>query len=266
MTMVPVALLASLMGLSLGLLGGGGSILAVPLLHYVGGLGAREAIAGSLLVVGATSAACALEHARAGFVDLRTGLLFGVVAMAGAYVGGRLAQFVPAQALLLLFVAVMVTAGLAMLRRRSRGATSEANSRRSGGWKARIALQGLAVGLLTGLVGAGGGFLIVPALVLLGGLEMRVAVGTSSLVIALNAGAGFMGHMGRVTLDRPLLGWVLVSSLVGALAGTTLAHRMDAVRLKVVFGSFVLVVAGLIAYREGGGAMLAAIAGEHWPF
>ncbi|MFT7626355.1 MAG: putative membrane protein YfcA, partial [Myxococcota bacterium] len=174
--LIIAAVLAVVMGVTLGLLGGGGSILAVPLLVYVVGLDAKEAIATSLVVVGATSFAATILHARAGNVRWKRGLMFGGFAMAGAWVGGFAARWVPGPVLLALFGAMMVVAGIAMLRQRKEHVPNGPAP------IFKTALEGLFVGAVTGLVGAGGGFIVVPALVLLGGLDMRSAVGTSALV------------------------------------------------------------------------------------
>ena len=157
--------LAVFVGVSLGLLGGGGSILAVPLLVYVAGMDAKEAIATSLLVVGTTSAVALIPHARAGRVRWRTGLLFGAAGMVGAYAGGRVAEFIPGTVLLVAFSLMMLATAVAMIRGR-RAPAKPAHTELPVG---RVLLDGVVVGLVTGLVGAGGGFLIVPALVLLGG-------------------------------------------------------------------------------------------------
>ncbi len=160
MTALTVAL-ATLVGLSLGLLGGGGSILMVPLLAYVAGLEASEAIATSLLVVGVTSAVSVVSHARAGRVRWRIGLLFGAAGMAGAYTGGLVSGFIPGSLLLVGFAAIMITAAIAMLRgRRERPGAGSSHAMPT----AKVVLEGAGVGFVTGLVGAGGGFLVVPAL------------------------------------------------------------------------------------------------------
>ena len=177
--------LALLVGISLGLLGGGGSILTVPLLAYVAGMDAKQAIATSLLVVGTTSAVAAVSHARAGRVQWRTGLIFGVAGMAGAYAGGVLAHFIPGSVLLLGFAAMMIATAIAMLRGRKQDPAGQSPAASHDMPVVKVVVEGLVVGLVTGMVGAGGGFLVVPALALLGGLPMPVAVGTSLVVIAM---------------------------------------------------------------------------------
>lgn len=262
--MALVAALSALMGLTLGLLGGGGSILAVPILLYVAGTGAKAAIATSLLVVGTTSVMCTAQHARAGYVRWKTGLVFGGVAMVGAYGGGLLAEFFSGTVLLLLFAAMMVVAGVAMLRQRTEPDVEPGEPRTPSLWKA--AAEGLVVGAVTGLVGAGGGFLVVPALVLFGGLDMRSAVGTSSLVIAMKAFAGFAGHATHVTIDWQLAGWVIGFAVVGSIVGTALVRRIEPARLRRVFGVFVLGMAAIIAYREASPEVVQAVLVDRWPF
>lgn len=247
-----VVVLAVLIGVSLGLLGGGGSILTVPLLVYVAGMPAKEAIATSLLVVGVTSAAATIGHARAGRVQWRTGLVFGVAGMAGAYAGGRVAEFIPGTVLLVAFAVMMVATGAAMLRGR-RGVDAE---RAHGALPVgRVVLDGLVVGLVTGLVGAGGGFLVVPALALLGGLPMPVAVGTSLLVIAMKSAAGLAGYLSSVQIDWGLAALVTTAAVVGSLVGGRLAGRISPEHLRLGFGWFVLVMAAVVLGQETGWAV-----------
>jgi uncharacterized membrane protein YfcA len=183
--MLLTLLLGLLMGLVLGLLGGGGSILAVPILLHAAHLPTREAIATSLLVVSITSMFSAAVHAKAGRVRWDVAGWFGGAGMAGAGLGGFIAQGLPTKMLLAGFVVVMVVAAISMLRKRPKATQIDRPSR------ARLMAIGGAVGLLTGLVGAGGGFVIVPALVLLGGLGMVEAGATSAAIIAVQALAGF---------------------------------------------------------------------------
>jgi uncharacterized protein len=244
MTLVLALLLSLLIGLSLGLLGGGGSILTVPILVYALGVEAKEAIATSLLVVGVTSVAAVIPHARAGAVRWRTGLIFGAAGMAGAYGAGRVAHFIPAAVLLLAFALMMLVTAVAMLRGR-RGPEVE------GGETSELPVlkvlgEGLVVGAVTGLVGAGGGFLVVPALVLLGGLPMHAAVGTSLLVIALKSAAGFVGYLGHVEIDWSLAGVVSASAVVGSLLGSRLAGRIPQDVLRRGFAWFVLVMGAVM--------------------
>lgn len=239
--------LAVLVGVSLGLLGGGGSILTVPLLAYVAGMDAKQAIATSLLVVGMTSAVGVISHARAGRVQWRTGLVFGVAGMAGAYAGGVLARFIPGSVLLIGFAVIMIATAVAMLRGR-KDISDDAVPRSLPVFK--IVLEGLVVGLVTGLVGAGGGFLVVPALALLGGLPMPIAVGTSLVVIAMKSFAGFAGYLSSVHIDWRMAAAVTAAALVGGLIGARLTARVDPNALRKAFGWFVLAMSSVILAQE----------------
>jgi len=255
--------LAVLIGVSLGLLGGGGSILTVPILLYVFRLPPEQAIASSLLVVGATSAAALIPHARGGRVRWRTGLSFGAASMAGAYLGGRLSAHIPPSVLLLAFGAMMLLTAGAMLRGRREARPDAAET---GSPLARIVAQGLAVGAVTGLVGAGGGFLVVPALVLLGRLPMTAAVGTSLLVIALNSAAGLAGHLARTELPYGVALPVAAAAVLGSFVGSRLAGRVAPDTLRRGFAWFVLAMAIFVLGQEvprlfGVSVSLA----RHWP-
>lgn len=238
--------LAVFVGISLGLLGGGGSILTVPLLAYVAGLEAKQAIATSLLVVGVTSAVGAVTHARAGRVRWKMAGVFGAAAMAGAYGGGRLAHFVPGNVLLIAFAVIMIVAAVAMLRGR-RNIEDESTGPLP---VLKILLLGATVGLISGLVGAGGGFLLVPALALLGGLPMPVAVGTSLVVISMQSFAGFAGHLSGESIDWKLAGLVIAAAVAGSVIGGMLTSRIDAATLRKAFGWFVLAMAALVLAEE----------------
>ncbi|WP_422773798.1 sulfite exporter TauE/SafE family protein [Plantactinospora sp. WMMC1484] len=237
--------LAVLIGVSLGLLGGGGSILAVPLLVYVAGLPAKEAIATSLLVVGVTSAVGVVPHARAGRVRWRTGLVFGLAGMAGAYPGGRLAGYVPAGLLLTGFALMMLGTAAAMIRGRrvDRPVRHDVPV-------LRVLVDGVAVGLVTGLVGAGGGFLVVPTLTLLGGLPMPYAVATSLVVIAMKSFAGLAGYLSTVDIDWRLAAAVTAAAVAGSLVGGRLAGRIPEKLLRQGFGWFVATVGVLVLAQQ----------------
>jgi uncharacterized membrane protein YfcA len=238
LALVSTLVLAAGIGVSLGLLGGGGSILAVPLLVYVAGLPPKEAIATSLLVVGATSAVALVPHARVGRVRWRTGLLFGLAGMAGAYAGGRLSAYVPAGVLLAGFAVMMLATAAAMIRGRT--VTGGPVPRELP--VLRVVADGLVVGLVTGLVGAGGGFLVVPALALLGRLAMPVAVGTSLLVIAMKSLAGLAGYLSTIDINWMLAGAVTAVAIGGSLLGGRLAGRVREDQLRKTFGWFVAVM------------------------
>ena len=242
--MMLILVLSVLIGISLGLLGGGGSILAVPMLTYAAGLSPKEAIATSLLVIGVTALGSLIQHARRGNVEWKTGFTFALTAMIGAYGGGRIAQAFDGKTLLLLFVAMMATTAVAMFRgpsrpetRRTGDPTNLGHHRGTRGWSA------------TGLVGAGGGFLVVPALVLLGGMPMHRAIGTSLFVIVLKSFSAFAGHTAHVTIDVELAASVSLSALGGSILGTRLAASASPERLRRTFSVFVMGMA-LISSHE----------------
>lgn len=231
--------LSAAIGLSLGLIGGGGSILTVPILVYFLGVDAHDAVAMSLAVVGATSLFGTYLHHRLGSVDFRTGLLFGAAGMAGALAGSPLTKMVAPQTLLLIFAALMfVVAGSMLWRRRA-----EATSPKREPDRRKAVAAGFAVGILTGFLGVGGGFLIVPALVFFGGLGIREAVGTSLFVIALNSAAGLAGHAAGGHPDWALTFVVLMLAVGGAVVGTRVSRRIAAHRLQKVFAMLVVGIA-----------------------
>lgn len=240
---------AVIMGFTLGLLGGGGSILAVPILVYLAQIDEKVAIATSLLVVGATSLGAVIGHARAGNVSWRTGLIFGVFSMAGAAIGGQIAKFIPGGVLLGIFAGFMLITAIMMLRPKKEGA--EAAVKKVDKLPImKIGLEGLVVGAVTGLVGAGGGFLVVPALVILGGLDMRIAIGTSLLVIAMKSFAGFASFASYVPIDWALAASFTGAAMVGSFAGSQVSTRIDANKLRKGFAVFVLVMGALILAQK----------------
>ena len=246
-TLVITVVLAVVVGLTLGLLGGGGSILTVPLLNYVAGMDPKEAIAASLFVVGVTSAMSTLLHARSGNVQWRTGLIFGAASMAGAFLGGLIGGRIPSVILMVAFALMMIATAAAMLLGKKNTAGAKEKKTLPLG---KILLEGLVVGLVTGLVGAGGGFLVVPALALLGGLRMSVAVGTSLLVITMKSFAGLAGYMTTVSLDWPVVLAVTAAALVGALLGARLTSVVPEQALRKGFGVFVLVMGVFVLFQE----------------
>jgi hypothetical protein len=245
--MVLTVLLSLLVGVSLSLLGGGGSILTVPILLYAAHLEPHQAIVASLFVVGTTSAIGSISHARHGRVDWRTGLLFSVGGVSGAFAGGRLGAHLPGLLLLMLFTAMMLITGIFMLR--GREPKAESNNDRAFGW---LLLEGFFVGGFTGMVGAGGGFLVVPALVYLAKLPIKRAIGTSLLVIALKSFAAMAGYMGRVPVPWPITLAVAAAAIVGSLLGARLVGHIAPRRLRTGFAWFVLAMAVVILVRELG--------------
>lgn len=241
--------LSLLIGISLGLLGGGGSILTVPILIYALGVEEKSAIATSLLVVGVTSAVAALQHARAGNVVWRVALVFAGAGMAGAFVGGGVAKYLPSSALLVLFALIMLATAGAMWRgRKATSASTETQERELP--MGKIVLEGLVVGLVTGLVGAGGGFLVVPALALLGGLPMQQAIGSSLVVIALKSFAGYAGYAMHVDIDYGLAALVTGSAVAGSFVGARIARHVSPESLRKGFAVFVLVMALYLLWKQ----------------
>jgi uncharacterized membrane protein YfcA len=242
-------------GISLGLLGSGGSILTVPVLVYLVGQDEKVAIAGSLFIVGSIALAGSLQFLRGGLIDWRSVASFGVPGMAGTYAGAAIAAYVSGLLQLALFAVVMLLASYLMLRP-IRLQDTEHVPRAL--WK--IAGDGLVVGIITGLVGVGGGFLIVPALVLLGGLSMHRAVATSLVVIALKSFSGFykyldvLGEQG-LSLDWPVLALITVLGIAGSFVGSRLARRVHQDRLKRWFGYFLIVMGFYILARSLPGAL-----------
>lgn len=241
-------LFAALIGLSLGLLGGGGSILTVPIFVYVLGFEPKQAIGMSLAVVAATSFIGAAGHWRAGTLNPRLALTFGAIAMGGSFGGARLASYLSGAVQLLLFAVVMLAASFFMFRDR-RPAPSpglEAGHRPI----VLLVLAALGVGLLTGLAGVGGGFLIVPALVLLARVPMKQAVGSSLLVIAMNGAVGFVGYLGQIQVDWGLMALFTLVAAGGILLGTALVRFVSPRALRRAFALFLLAMALFILYQS----------------
>lgn len=243
-------------GISLGLLGSGGSILTVPVLVYLIGQDEKVAIAGSLFVVGTIALAGSLQYLRAKLVDWHNVLVFGLPGMVGTYSGAALAAYLSGIMQLTLFAGVMLLASWFMLRPVELGPSGEHEPRAT--WK--IAGDGLGVGVLTGLVGVGGGFLIVPALVLLGGMAMHRAVATSLVIIALKSYSGFYKYTDVLEDQNLELDWntlMIVTGLgiAGSLVGGKLANRLPQKTLKKSFGIFLIVMGVYILVRSAPDAL-----------
>jgi uncharacterized membrane protein YfcA/uncharacterized membrane protein YedE/YeeE len=248
--MTLVIALSTLVGIALGMLGGGGSILTIPILTYAAGLPPKEAMATSLFVVFVTSLSALVPHAFRRLVSFRNGAAFGLSGMLGAYLGGRASAWVPGELLMTGFGLTMLATSLAMLRRPEPQATGARPPRESSTALLAMALRGLAVGSVTGLFGAGGGFLIVPAFVLLCGMPMRRAVATSLLVISMQSFAGFLGHVSHVAINWPLALSVTAAAVFGSFVGGLLAGRVPGRLLRTAFGTIVAVTALIVLARE----------------
>lgn len=244
------------MGLSLGLIGGGGSILTVPILVYLFAVDAVTATAYSLFVVGATSLVGGFSHMKQGNVDWNTAFLFGVPSIFAVYL--TRAYLVPAipdtlftiggfemtksVGMLVLFAVLMVVAAFSMIRAKKKEG-GDGEGKRGASKYLMVLAEGAVVGTITGLVGAGGGFLIIPALVLIAGLPMKQAVGTSLVIIAAKSLFGFTGDLGTDSfIDWNFLLVFSAIAIFGIIAGSILSKRISGEKLKPAFGWFVLVM------------------------
>jgi len=246
--------LSLVIGLLLGLLGGGGSILTVPMLVYLLHVEPKIAIVTSFVVVGVSSLMALIPHARRSSVCWKSGLFFGLAGMVGAFGGGRLAAHFSSDLLMTLFGLISLSTGLLMLR----GNQSPAPLTASQPLKVcplkvpylRVLFDGFFVGAMTGMVGVGGGFLIVPALTMLVGLPMQGAIGTSLLVIAMNALAGLSGYSQHVALDLNLTATVTAGAIVGSGIGALLSAYIKPALLRRAFGLMVIAVAAYVLYQS----------------
>lgn len=245
---------ALVVGLSLGLCGSGGSILTVPVLRYLLQHTEKVAIAESLGIVCAIALVSVLPYARQSLVNWRAALLFGFSGMAGTFFGASGAKYVPGTAQLMLFAIVMLWAAILMWRQRPRtsSAAAEAPAKHP---VLKTAAEGFAVGALTGVVGVGGGFLIVPALVILGALDMRSAVGTSLVVITLQSAIGFWTHLRvlqslNLGVDWRVVAAFVVIGIVGSLIGQQLNARVNQVALRRGFALLLVAMGVFILIRE----------------
>jgi uncharacterized protein len=229
-------------GLSLGLLGGGGSILTVPALVYLVGQSPQAAVTTSLAIVGANSVLGASFHGRQGTLNWRVAVVFGGVGMVVAYLAAGLSRHFSAAALMVAFAALMLAIGALMLLRRDDKTGGERTACDKCNWWIVVA-AGAGVGLLTGVLGVGGGFLIVPALVMLVGLPMYQAVGTSLVIIAANSAAGLLGHLSSGLFDIALTVIFVAAGLGGTFVGARLASRVPHRRLRQAFAVFVITLA-----------------------
>ncbi len=255
--------MATIVGISLGLIGSGGSILAVPILVYVMGVSPVLSTAYSLFIVGITALVGGVQSAMQKTVDFKIVFIFGIPSIIAVYATRMwLMPVIPHElfsigylvvtkpiALMLLFALVMIIASVSMIMPDTKKETNE-NSNISYNYP-MILLEGTVVGVLTGLVGAGGGFLIIPALVLLARMPMKLAVGTSLFIIAAKSLIGFIGDLqGNQVIDWKLLGGFTAFAVAGIFIGIILSKKMPGEKLKKAFGWFVLIMGGYIIIKE----------------
>ena len=258
--------LAALVGISLGLIGGGGSILTVPILVYIMGVNPILATSYSLFIVGSTSLVGAYNNWRNGRVKIRTALLFAISSVTTVFITRKfLIPVIPELILkidnfdltkdmltMVLFAILMLVAAMAMIK----NGNKEEDKLSTDDLKViklslpKLLLYGVGIGLATGLLGAGGGFLLIPTLVLLVGLNMKEAVGTSLLIIALNSLIGFLGDLGHYTIDWVFLGTLTIIAMAGIFVGGFLSKKIEAGKLKKGFGFFVLIMGIYILIKE----------------
>lgn len=255
---------ALLTGVTLGLIGGGGSILIVPVLVYLFSIAPDLATAYSLFVVGLASLVGAWRYYKADLIDMKTAVVFAIPALVGVYSTRR--YMIPALPEMIfessfvtitkdtlimgVFAIIMLAASLAMIRKKRSAEQPEQESQISYNYK-WIFVEGLIVGAITGFVGAGGGFLIIPALVLLAKLPIRMAIGTSLSIIAVKSLIGFLGDLGSAAaIDWPFLGYVSVTAISGIFVGTYLGKFIPGKKLEPAFGWFVLVMGTYILFKQ----------------
>lgn len=251
---------ALLIGLVMGIIGGGGSIMSVPVFAYIFHIDAITATTLSLFVVGVTSAVGSVNFIKSRTVNFKTALYFGIPSVLGILFSRRvilphLPPFIinrwgitltKEMFILLLFAALMVWSAIKMIRKKER----PTGSRMNGQNYTLLISQGLVVGIITGFIGAGGGFLIVPALVMFVGLQMKEAVATSLFIIAINSLIGFASSLDKVTVDWPFLLTFTAIAIVGILVGIRLSRQIDGKKLKPMFGWFVLVMGIWVIIKE----------------
>jgi len=241
-------LFAILIGLALGTLGGGGSILTVPVLVYALGYDPKLSIAMSLPIVGTAALTGVVSHWRAGNVRLQTAAMFGSVAMVGSYAGARASQLLTGRVQLLILGVVMVAASISMLRSAAGKLPHEDIA--APAHPVLMLSVGFGVGILTGVIGIGGGFLIVPALVILGKVPMKSAVGTSLLVIAMNSLSGYLGHHGEGVVPWDFVVRFTAVAIVGIVAGTALVKHISTQQLKRAFALLLIVIGVLVLWQN----------------
>lgn len=249
--------LALFIGLSLGLIGGGGSILTVPILVYILEIDAKTAIAMSLVILGVVSLIGVIPHWKQGNVNLKTAIRFTPPAMLGAFLGARLAAFplITDTFQLVCFAVMMLVASYFMIRQPKETLNDYVElsipkkQQPKYPWLA-ITLEGLGIGILTGFVGVGGEFAIIPALVMLGGIEMEEAIGTSLVIIIFKSATGFLGYLNQVNIDWYLMFTVTTVAILGVIWGAFFSGKIQGAKLKQAFGYLLIAIAIFILIKR----------------
>ena len=262
--MMLALILSTIIGLLLGLLGGGGSVLTVPMLVYLLHIDVKNAIVTSFVVVGISSLTALITHARRGSVCWKSGALFGLTGLVSAFSCGHLVSQLSGDLLMALFGGISLLAGLLMIRSSNQQVLHGPIIKPLKACPLqvpylRVLFDGFIVGALTGMVGVGGGFLIVPALTLLVGFPVKSAVGTSLLIIAMNALAGLSGYSQHVDLDLPLTGIVAGGAVVGSAIGALWSAYINPDLLRRAFGMLVVLVSSYILHQSVTVQFIAAV-------
>jgi uncharacterized membrane protein YfcA len=247
MLTIPLIIAGLLVGVMLGLTGGGGSLLSVPALIYLAGLSVKDAVANSLAIVTITSFVALLLMAKRKNIDWRVGLIFSIISILGAYLGAKLAVLVPDLLILMLFYSVMLMSGFSMIEK-AMSKTQIMKAPRVSVLK--LASLGVGLGAFTGLVGAGGGFLVVPVLIIYAGLGVKIAIGTSLLVVSFKSLAAFIGYSSHAVIDYSLISYLTALAALGAMAGVLIGSRISESKLQLLFGLTIFISAMVLAAYE----------------
>ena len=247
MLTIPLVISGLLVGAMLGLTGGGGSLLSVPALIYFADLPVKHAVANSLAIVTITSFFALLLMAKRKNIDWRVGIIFSSISVLGAFLGAKLAVFVPALVILMLFYSVMLMSCFSMLKK---AMLKPQITKRPNISIFKLASLGVGLGVFTGLVGAGGGFLVVPVLIIYAGLAVKVAVGTSLLVVSFKSLAAFIGYSSHAVIDYSLIGYLTALAALGAMAGVLIGSRISESKLQILFGLTIFISAILLSAYE----------------
>lgn len=251
-----------LIGVALGLIGGGGSILTVPVLVYLFGVSPLLSTSYSLFIVGSTSLVGAVKNYNQGFVNVKIALLFGLSSITTVFLTrkfiipnipqevAKIGNFIITESMLMmtLFAMLMILAAITMIKNGKTFAEKTSVTTKLNVIK--LLIYGITIGITTGFLGAGGGFLLIPTLVILIGLPMKEAIGTSLLIIALNSLIGFAGDLGHFEMDWNFLLSITVIALVGLFIGSQIGKKIESVKLKKGFGYFVLIMGVYIIIKE----------------